>query len=825
MNKYKYKKVLWLCPPNFSGGLQYLVEKYLKTAGLDDAPILLRTLTNKCLIKTSKTKYTWDQTKYADFVAKISKINPDFIICNDKAALGFITQDYISLALTRGSIYKYKVNENSVPVLVVDDIKKTKSTPTGSWIHKQDMQKLKRWLLGVQRHQPKFSYTVCESLVDLYNLQDAANNSIAIGTDIETSGGGKNVVITCSSYACWQKDGSIHTYVIPFVDTTKKDGCFWRRKQDEKYALQTMRRVHACPAAKFLQNGSYDSSHVITYQMPYNNYIGDTLHLFHAMYIESPKRLDFITSLCLDFYRYWKDESKEDEKDDKQKTMVPQTAFGLRSYWRYNALDSYYTLLDSLFLLKFILSPAMSWAKENYVKEFSLQTGPALAGSMRGAKWNRKIQSKFNLDLIQESDQALVNLQTMVGDINFNPNSNKQGAQLLYDILKASEIPRMKRSYAEPVLKLVQTEHPLYKRIIDEIWNYKKPLNNASKYGELGLMNSRFMYKILAAGTETGRQSTKQSDFWRGGNVQNIPEPMRVMFEADEGYVLFDFDYSQSDAYFTAFESEDPKFMATMLSPDDTHCIHAEHFFKIPYDKLFEAKKNHEEWCTHKVTGVRSVTKRAVYGANYLMAGYTLFVTMGLDAVTAAAKHLGYEDAGSWNYKQLTYLCTKLIEEYFNLYSVLPAWLEEEISKAVSNSNLVSCYGGLTRLFFKDLRSDNAGQRQLASFFGQGGTAGNINAFLSDFYYNTGDSSDIMFLFQVHDSIVGQVKKEKLELLIQLKNQMERTCEIHGRKFVVPVEGQVGFGWGKRMIDWREDMTLELIENHEQEWGEKWGKK
>ena len=696
--------------------------------------------------------------------------------------------------------------------------------PTGSWIFKQDLQKLKRWLAGQQRHQPKFSYTVCDTRESLHDLESAADRSILIGTDIETSGGGKNVKITCSGYTCVLPNGVVHTFVIPFVDTTQKNGCFWCDPLDEEYAMLKMKAVHANPVPKVAQNGSYDSTHVITYHMPYNNYIGDTLHLFHSIYMESPKKLDFITSLCLDFYRFWKDESKEDGKDDDQKTMVPQTTEGLRNYWRYNALDCYYTTFDFLFLLKFIQQPQMKWALDNYLKEFSLQTGPCLAGSLRGVKWNPEIQSKFNLDFIQESDQALVDFKTMIGDTNFNPGSPKQVANLIYDVLKAEQMPRQGRKTGEPILKLIATQHPLTKRIIDQIWKYKKPLNNASKYGTMPLLNSRMLYKILAAGTETGRQSTKSSDLWMGKNVQNIPEPMRVTFEADDGYVLFDFDYSQSDAYFTAFESEDPRFMETMLSDKDTHCVHAEHFFKIGYEKLAAGKKNHEDWCTHKITGVRSVTKRAVYGANYLMAGYTLFITMGQDAVVAAAKHLGYDDAGSWTHKQLTYLCTKLIESYFEMYSVLPVWLDEQVIKAAGNNNLVSCYGGLTRLFFKDLRNDNSGQRELASFFGQGGTAGNINAFLSHFYYSGADSSDLMFLFQVHDSIVGQVRRDKLELLQKLKKLMERTCEINGRKFVVPVEGQVGIGWGKRMIDWSEDTTMDDIIKHDQEWWVKWNK-
>lgn len=825
MSNYKYKRILFLSPPKFTGGLESIITKQIAAKGLKPANIQIRCFTTGCLKKLNKTKYTWDQSKYPQFIAKIKKFNPDFIICNDKAALGYITQKYISLALTRGSIYKFE-QFNNIPVLILDDVTKTRTTSTGKWILSEDFKKLARWLTGTQRYQPRFSYKVCESLDALQQLSTVAKNSIFISVDIETSGIGKWAKITCVGYSCLQKDGSIFTGVIPFVDTTKSDGNFWREEQLHIHALLTMRDINANSVPKTLQNGTYDSSHFLTYRFPLNNYIADSQHLWHSIYCEAPKRLDFITSMCQDFYRYWKDESKEDEKDDNNDTQVPQTVDGLRYYWRYNALDCYYTLVDTVYLL-FITygSPNMYWAKENYIKEFSYQTGFGLAGSMRGIIVNRKIQSVLSAELLTKSTKALNDLKTMLDDPEFNPGSAPQIKKLIYTTLKAREIPRQKGKTGEEVLKLIQTQHPLYKRIINTIWDYKKPLNNYTKYGKVKLINDRFMYKISCGGTETMRQATSSSNFWTGSNVQNIPEPMRIMMEADPDYYLFDFDYSQSDAWFSAFESEDPKYIDTMLSPKDTHLIHAEHFFQIPFDKLQEGKDKKESWCVHKVEGVRSVTKRVVYGSNYLMTGYTLFITMGLEAVVAAAKHLGFSDADSWDYKKLIFLCQQLIDSYFELYNVLPGWLQEEITKAMQNYNLVSCYGGFTRLFFKDLRNDKSGQRELASFFGQGGTAGNINAFLKDFYYGESgrlrDCSDIMFLFQVHDSVVGQVRKDKLHLLIELKDMMQRECEIHGRTFTVPVEGQVGIGWGKRMVDWHPNVTAQEIEQHEQAWWKK----
>ena len=827
-DKYKYKRILWLSPPQFSGGLESLLKSNLAQVGLADAAISTACLTQHCLIKKTKTTFTWDQKQYPQFAAKIKRFNPDFIIINDKAALGFITQDYISLAQTRSSIYSF----DGIPCLVIDDIKKTKIINEGQWILRQDLMKLSRWLTGNHRHQPKFAYTVCRNREDLNTAAAMAYCAVAIGVDIETSGNGKNVMITCSGYSILTKDGTMHTYVIPFVDTTQDDGRYWRNSEDEVYAFETLKEIHQTKSFKVMQNGSYDSTHFITYHLPLYNYNIDTLHLFHSIWPEAPKRLDFISSICLDFYRYWKDESSKEDKEDSKLTKVPQTEYGLKLYWRYNALDCYYTLMDAMYLLMVYSTPQMDWALQNYIKEFRLQIGPALSGSMRGCKWNTELQAKMFLTLNLQAENADRILKLMTGNPDFNSNSPTQVAKLVYDHLNAEQIPRKKRTTIEPVFKLVATQHPLYKRVIQQIWDAKKPANNASKYGQLPLLYQRFMYKLSAAGTESWRFSSKSSDFWYGGNVQNIPESMRTLFEPDDGYVLFDFDYSQADSYFTAFESEDPAYMANMLSEHDVHLLHAAHFFKIPFDKLVEGKKNHEDWCVHKIEGVRSITKRVVYGANYLMTGYTLFITMGQDAVVSAAKHLGYEDAGSWNYKQLVQLCNRFIDSYFQMYPCLKPWLEEMKLKVSQNSNLCSTGEGNTRLFFGDIMNNKATLRELASFYGQNGTASYINKFLDDFHYPNSpfrtpnstvhDCDDIMLFYQVHDSVVGQVRKEKLYLLKAMKKQMERDCTIHGRTFVVPVEGQVGIGgWGKRMMDWHPDITIADLELHEKQWWSK----
>ena len=316
---------------------------------------------------------------------------------------------------------------------------------------------------------------------------------------------------------------------------------------------------------------------------------------------------------------------------------------------------------------------------------------------------------------------------------------------------------------------------------------------------------------------------------------------MRAMLEADEGYVLFDIDYSQSDAYFTAFESGDEKFMATMLDEKDTHCLHCEFFFKIDYDKLYSAHKKKEDWVSHNVTGVRSITKRVVYGANYLMAGATLLLTMTRAPLIAAAKYLGIPNSEKLNDKQLTKLGDAFLKKYFIMYPRLKEWLfDEAIPKAIARGNVATCAFKRTRIFFGNLQ-DNKTQREFAAFFGQGGTAGNINQSLDNIYYGIKqkeianyteedeearhlknlEHAGVQLLLQVHDSIVGQVPQDRLYLIPNIQAAMANTVRIGEHSFKVPTKADVGLGWGKRMMPYHDGITFQEIATNDNKWWEK----
>ncbi len=824
-------RILWLHQTGFSGAARHLLEKYMQKTGLNPADIFFVSIHHKVpnmWIRKAKTKNKWitnqekenEFHKTMDYYIKATKCT--LIVVNDAATLGFITGHYTSLDLCRGSFYTYR----GITVLVSDFTStKVHSVKHFPWVMLQDLGKIRRWSEGEKRYEPKFNYTVVREYVDINRAVDYLRDCFFISTDIETAGD----FITCVGFTGIKHNGDIHSFVFPFYNPLKDGNCHWKQENHETLAWLAIREIGNLPAYKVLQNGAYDSAYFIKYRIPLRNYLFDTLHLFHSIWCEAPKKLNFLTSLFVDHCRYWKDELKGD-KDER----VPTTPEGLERYWRYNALDCHNTLLVAVFIIAYLAKPGLAWARSNYNIEFSSQVGPALAMSMRGSLLNKNRQSKKTIEWLEEHTKNLKMLRVMTDDTEFNPNSPDQVASLLYDVLGAVPV-KMRgkkklgaRSTDEKALKLVRIQHPLFARYIDTVWATKKPLNNCSKYGTpsvnksgkpIGLkaLHGRFMYQYGAAGTDTGRYSGQYHQYWIGTNPQNVPDKVRDMIIADPGYVLFEPDYSQSDNYFVAFECEDPDMMKNVTDDRDTHAVHAEFFFKTPFQEVADAHKRGEDWVDHPINGIRQNAKRIVHGSNYRMAGFTLYVTMGHEAVVATAKQLGHADAHLWPQKRLVQLCDALLVSYHKLYPKLPSWFETSVREAVKNGNRATCAFGRTRIFFGNLANDEAIQRTLSAYFGQGGTAGNINDTLIKCYFESDlEEQGLIMLKQTHDSILMLIPEDKLWLCKKFLTIMEKECIIKERKFTVPVEAMIGYSWGKKgMIPYRDDIKLDEIRANE----------
>lgn len=808
-------KILWLVKDgSVSQGIRAVVNSAAQSVGLSASQIIMQDI----------SRYMQKEQDIAAAVERaITMVRPKIIVCNDAEVLPLFTNTS-SLFNCRGSLYEYSTNSGEfVDVLVFDVLGKMFAIPHGKWVFRCDMQKLARHMKGKTRAQPKFAYSVCHNVTDLAEAERYLLGCIAISEDIETHPGR----ITCIGFTGWHKDGRVFTYVIPFWNPFIS-GQRHFPEDIEVVAWSVVKNIHECPAWKVMQNGAYDCSYFIGHNVPPINYVLDTMHMFHSLYTEAPKKLNFLASIVLDYVQYWKDEAKGEET---QRIKFKEQA-DLERFWRYNALDNYYTLLSARVLLAMLQT--QPWALKNYAVEFPLQIGPCLHMSMQGLLIDKDRLEHKKKEWISEKEKALHTLRVMADDPEFDPTPAQVG-YLIYTVLgaqppamqgKAAMKEAERKSKAEAkgktaslptdknILKLVANQHPIFDMVIQQVGAVKKPQGNISKYTDPDMYYAnRLYFSMDASGTETGRLACRSHTYGYGTQVQNVPNAARDFIIADEGEVFFEPDYSQSDARFVAYESEDPTFMYNVDSGKDTHCLHAAHFFRpLTYDQINAGNKSGDPYYADEVTGIRSVTKKIVHGKNYNMAGFTLYMQMGKKAAMAAARVKGH-NPDNWDDRRFAKFCQTLLDDYDTMYPRLAKWKKEQYLPAAKNNNLVTVAFGRTRLFFGNPVEDAGTQREMSAYFGQGGTGGLINNRMLFLYYAEHPShirGKFRFMSQTHDSFLFSIKQDHMhEVCDYILTAMKEPVTIHGRSLSVPPDGKVGLAWGRGLVKYKPTLTLQ----------------
>jgi hypothetical protein len=854
-----------------SDGYKPAFQNLLKKAAIPSGAVLMTNIYN--LVKNPLKKYgnetTWkfdidklDEIKRA-FDARLNAIKPDLVVVSDQACLGVLTNGDIkgsTLEKMRGGVYEY----NGYRIIVVlpitaihqrvdsriienEDGDKDTQEPyqikdgaqTLSW----DWQRVGRYYHGRERKLPPFVYSVCRTLDDLFAARRFLLDSVVISHDIET--GNYPPQITCAGYTGVHSDGSVRTFVIPLTDPYSESGCFWS-EEDHLVAWSLIVEVNACDAIKTMQNGAYDSSYGIRDRAPSKNYFLDSQYMWWSIYMELPKRLDFITSILCDSYQYWKDDIKGQENE---------TGIGdLEGYWRYNALDCYWTMMNTLYLLQLLTLPKNRKMLENF-KDAMLRVYSGLAISMRGIKVDFARRDYHRIILEEEMAEANQFVQSMLDEPDFNVSSSDHKKDLLYNLFglrertargKLVDQSKPKKGVNAPSggklpMKMAKTEHPLFRAIIETIESALEPrvqLSNLFGYtdpsrpygvrGGLFLPTGRFRTALGATGTETTRFSSKKSNFWDGGNGQNIRGKYKDWLVPESpDHIFIDFDFSQSDDVFIGYESQDQNKIDVIESGRDGHAVHGELFYGIPYDSIVAGKKAGEDWVIHPIKGVRQNAKRVVHGTNFQMAGFTLYVTMGREAVVSIAELLGNPDAGSWSEERLVNLCAELMAKYRKKYPRLTkrGWYQEIADMLMRDGAITNCFG-ITRQFLGNPK-DNGTQREATAFIGQSATAGNMNRVMYEVdhgympqVFRDGPNPDryeqplkmnheshgFSIMLQVHDSFLTQYDTRHprwKEAARNMLHVMNRPVIIHGREVRIKTEAEVSLRWGKSSIEWK----------------------
>lgn len=849
-----------------SQGYEPAFTKMLTRVGIRRAQVITTSIYNMVpealkKVKVNDTIWRFNPERKDDirraFDTKVLAIKPRVIVVSCPAVLGILTGwDLASatLAKLRGGVYTLHYESlGDIPVIVTypitaihrqvderlvtnDDGDEDTAQPyrvmQGSTILNWDWGKIGRYYLGRPNRLPKFEYSIVRSLNAAIVAKRFLESCILLSTDVET--GNWPPQITCVGFTGIRADGRVHSFVFPFYDEFAPDGAFWEDESEHEQIYLIVRDILDLKAPKVMHNGSYDCSYFVRDRIPPRNFFLDTMVLWWCRFMEMPKTLDFVCSVVLDNYQYWKDDIKGDKVDE-----VSSRAPSMERYWRYNALDCYNTLMAGLMLLGMFKDNDS--VKHNY-KRAHMRLHSAFQMAMRGVKadFERREEHRVKLELAR--DKATAELRFMIDEPDFNINSPDQKSSLLYDVFGIKEMDargrplsaRSKggRSSGKIPLRMARQEHPLYRIIIDKLEEAMAPAKQVSNICDMKLYSDRFRNAYNPVGTETMRLSSKKSNFWDGTNSQNINKKMRDWLIADDDHVLLDIDYSQSDDVIMAYESQDPEKIAVVESGRDAHAVNGELFFRIDYDKIVEGKRADDPWITHPITGIRQISKRIVHGTNFQMAGFTLYVNMGRDSVVAAAEYAGFVDAELWNQEKLVKFCDAMMRVYRGRYKRLSAkeYYKEVADQLLRYRVMTNAFGD-TRLFLSDPK-DPATQREATAFIGQSGTGGNMNRVMEEIdwgyipsHFRDGpnphanetplrmsyESHGIAFLIQVHDNFVASLNTKHprfVEAANNLLRVMERPVIIHGREVVIKAEAELSLRWSHKTLPWNGDPAI-----------------
>ncbi len=645
----------------------------------------------------------------------------------------------------------------------------------------------KRWISKLAFPQdwpaaPQFRWT----LLDTTNVDahyQSFSNAIAIATDIETFPNPPS--IRCIGFTAVFSDLTTTSVVLPL---------------DSLWALAWMRKFCDLEVPKIFQRGNYDCAYLARYNSSPWGYLWDTATMFYCWYSELPKDLAFITSFFVRESLYWKDLAETND---------------LKEYYRYNALDTWGTACA--FIQWMVQAP--DWAKRNYEMCHPL-VFPNHMCEMTGVKRDKKKLLEVRAEVDVQIEAHNNSVRRMIGQPAFNSNSHVQVKKLMC-ILGCADIAD---SSNEKNLNAAIYRHPLNARILNEILEIRGLRKLASTYlcteqdiefkkdgtrkGDKGpkefLSSTRILYALFANATDSGRLASRESHFWCGLQIQNIPvgKEVKSTIIPDAGFRFGECDLEQAESRDTAYISGDPKMIAAVESTNDFHSTNASMFFGIPYAEIFD---NAKRKVIKKI--IRQLSKKTNHGANYNMGPTVLVATMGYKLIYEAQALLKLPKLWSANK-----IAEYLLECFHKVYTHIRGTYYPAVVKSVLTTQLLIGATGWTRYCFGRPDKNKADMNAYAAHNPQSLNAMKLNiGYMKVFYeiaLNPEHASNFKLNAQIHDSIFFQFREGHEYLATMVKERMEIPLTITSHTgvsytYTVPAAIKAGPD-GKGALRWSE---------------------
>lgn len=331
----------------------------------------------------------------------------------------------------------------------------------------------------------------------------------------------------------------------------------------------------------------------------------------------------------------------------------------------------------------------------------------------------------------------------------FNINSPKQLGVILFEKLKMPYGKKTKTGYstAADVLDKLAPEYPLVAQILE----YRQLAKLKSTYadglaaviGTDGRIHTTFNQTITA----TGRLSSTEP------NLQNIPIRMelgrliRKVFLPREGCVFLDADYSQIELRVLAHMSADENLIQAYKQAQDIHRMTASQVFHVPFDEVTDLQRRN----------AKAVNFGIVYGISSFGLSQDLSITR--------------KEAQDY------------IEQYFQTYPGVKAFLDKMVKEAKETGKVVSMYGRIRPV--PELKSSNFMQRSFGERVAMNspiqGTAADIIKIAMNRVHDRllAEGLKSRLILQVHDELLVETYREEMEQVSEiLKQEMHHAADL-----------------------------------------------
>lgn len=303
---------------------------------------------------------------------------------------------------------------------------------------------------------------------------------------------------------------------------------------------------------------------------------------------------------------------------------------------------------------------------------------------------------------------------------------------------------------------------------------------------------------MSVGGTETMRFSHSKTLWGTGLNLATVPRKLRIMYIADEGYELAEFDLNRGESWVYAFLSMDPELVRIHTTGADFHAESAAVFQDVfggggfSAEEISKIAKSDEHPQNDLCYKLRYMGKRVNHASAYRMGSFK-----GAEVVNEEADETGISITPS----QMGEAQKRWKQKYFGIQG----WWDE-IDKTLYNTRTLTTPYGRERQFFGWM-SDHL-KKEATAVVPQSTSVDYLNHGMLrvfDELVMEGFCA-LELLHQNHDSILVQYPIEhRADVHHEVKERLTREpVHINGHDVTIPVEGSYGQNW-KELTEWEED--------------------